>query len=168
LTRPEKLKKYDKCGTVQDLVVSLLSASEDVKMSTQNAASWGYFLTETNQWDKEALSSGGFPLQLLPAEILMPGQTAGTLAHNWFGIPAGITIGHFLLYLFHAANLVPSHYHSKHIIFQALPPLTIRDAFPPLAIVYQVSYIRSSYTHNYITIFIISINYLLKESLISI
>ncbi|XP_011506363.1 PREDICTED: sedoheptulokinase-like [Ceratosolen solmsi marchali] len=91
--KPEKLKKYDKCGTMQDLVVSLLSANDDVKMSTQNAASWGYFLTETNQWDNDALSSGGFPFHLLPAEILMPGQTAGTLAHTWFGIPAGTTIG---------------------------------------------------------------------------
>ena len=62
-------------------------------MSTQNAASWGYFLTEERQWDIEALLSGGFPTHLLPTTILNPGQSAGILAHNWFGIPAGITIG---------------------------------------------------------------------------
>ena len=94
--RPEKLKKYDRCGTVQDLVVSLLCASDDVKMSSQNAASWGYFLTESNQWDTEALSSDGFPFHLLPTEILAPGQPAGKLAHNWFGVPAGVTRGHLL------------------------------------------------------------------------
>ncbi|XP_058803271.1 sedoheptulokinase-like isoform X2 [Phymastichus coffea] len=91
--KPEKLEKYARCGTVQDLVVSLLCGSDEVKMSTQSAASWGYFLTEEKRWDTEALESDGFPLRLLPSEILTPGQPVGTLAHNWFGVPAGVTIG---------------------------------------------------------------------------
>ncbi|XP_043465417.1 sedoheptulokinase-like [Leptopilina heterotoma] len=91
--KPEKLKKYDKCGTVQDLVVSLLCGENEVKMSTQNAASWGYFITEENQWDQEALTKGNFPLRLLPSKILKPGENAGKLTKSWFGIPEDTVIG---------------------------------------------------------------------------
>ncbi|KAJ8680526.1 hypothetical protein QAD02_016313 [Eretmocerus hayati] len=91
--KPEKLEKYDRCGTVQDLVVSLLCGDEVVRMSTQNAASWGYFLTESREWDREALEEGNFPMRLLPTEILDPGRIAGRLAHNWFGVPEGAEIG---------------------------------------------------------------------------
>ena len=62
-------------------------------MSTQNAASWGYYLAEENEWDIEALTQGKFPLRLLPSKILKPGESAGKLSSSWFGIPAGTTIG---------------------------------------------------------------------------
>lgn len=91
--KPEKLNKYNRCGTIQDLVVSLLCKKREVAMSTQNAASWGYFLTEEGQWEMDTLLEGKFPVQLLPSEILASGQAAGQLAHMWFGIPAGIPVG---------------------------------------------------------------------------
>ncbi|KAL7303927.1 hypothetical protein TKK_0004045 [Trichogramma kaykai] len=93
--KPEKLKKYDRCGTVQDLVVSLLcgSAEGPVRMSNQNAASWGYFFTEACDWDREALARGDFPERLLPQEVLGPGESAGRLCRSWFGIPKGVNIG---------------------------------------------------------------------------
>ncbi|XP_012273231.1 sedoheptulokinase [Orussus abietinus] len=90
--KPEKLQKYDRCGTVQDLVVALLCSNDEVVMSTQNAASWGYFLTEKNEWEKTALSESGFPLDLLPSKI-SSGGIAGNLVQTWFGIPAGTPIG---------------------------------------------------------------------------
>lgn len=91
--RPEKLEKYSKCGTVQDLVVQLLCGSEEVTMSTQNAASWGYFLTENGQWEIDAMTEAEFPVNLLPKKILKPGEIAGKLSCTWFGIPAGVPIG---------------------------------------------------------------------------
>ncbi|XP_034942018.1 sedoheptulokinase-like [Chelonus insularis] len=91
--KPEKLEKYNKCGTVQDLVVSLLTGSNEVAISTQNAASWGYFMTEEGQWETEEMMKAGFPVQLLPKIILKPGEVAGKLAQTWFGVPAGVPIG---------------------------------------------------------------------------
>ena len=64
-------------------------------MSTQNAASWGYYLTEENEWDVEALNDGKFPVRLLPSKIFKPGESAGKLVSSWFGIPEGTTIGKY-------------------------------------------------------------------------
>lgn len=91
--RPEKLEIYDTCGTVQDLVVSLLCGNDKVIMSTQNAASWGYFCTEETKWEIQLMSDAGLPVKLLPQTILHPGQNAGQLIKTWFGIPAGVPIG---------------------------------------------------------------------------
>ncbi|XP_044586577.1 sedoheptulokinase-like isoform X1 [Cotesia glomerata] len=91
--KPEKLQKYDRCGTVQDLLVNLLTGSDEITMSTQNAASWGYFLTDQAKWETELMANAGFPVNLLPKSILKPGQVAGKLRHPWFGIPAGVPIG---------------------------------------------------------------------------
>lgn len=91
---------YDKCGTVQDLVVSLLCENDQVSMSTQNAASWGYFLTEQAQWEIEAMAKANFPVKLLPQLILQPGKIAGQLSRTWFGIPAGVPIGNLFILWF--------------------------------------------------------------------
>ncbi|XP_033226647.1 sedoheptulokinase-like isoform X2 [Belonocnema kinseyi] len=91
--KPEKLAKYDRCGTIQDLAVSLLCENNEVTMSTQNAASWGYYLAEENEWDLKALNEGNFPVRLLPSKIFKPGESAGKLKSSWFGIPEGTTIG---------------------------------------------------------------------------
>ena len=64
------------------------------KMSTQNAASWGYFNTETNEWNREILETNAFPVHLLP-DIVQPGSLAGTLKRSWHGIPARIPVGLF-------------------------------------------------------------------------
>lgn len=50
--RPGFLKDYDCAGTIQDFVVAMLCGLARPVMSPQNAASWGYFNTETNQWNK--------------------------------------------------------------------------------------------------------------------
>ncbi|XP_063983315.1 sedoheptulokinase-like [Diachasmimorpha longicaudata] len=91
--KPEKLTKYDRCGTVQDLMVNLLSGAEEVVMSHQNAASFGYFLTEEGKFEVEVMEKGNFPVNLLPRKILKAGETAGHLVQTWFGIPAGVPIG---------------------------------------------------------------------------
>jgi sedoheptulokinase len=38
-------------GTIHDYVVSMLCGLESCVMTGQNAASWGYFNTATNQWN---------------------------------------------------------------------------------------------------------------------
>lgn len=93
IRRPEKLTKYNRCGTVQDLMVALLCGRSEVAISTQNAASWGYFLTEEGRWETDILTENGFPTNILPKEILKPGEAAGTLDQTWFGIPAGTPVG---------------------------------------------------------------------------
>ncbi|XP_043274267.1 sedoheptulokinase-like [Venturia canescens] len=91
--RADKLEKYERCGTVQDLVVKLLCGNDHVIMSTQNAASWGYFMPEEARWETDTLTDAGFPVHLLPDVILEPGKVAGKLVKAWFGIPAGVTVG---------------------------------------------------------------------------
>lgn len=91
--RPEKLSKYNRCGTVQDFLVALLCGKDKVAISTQNAASWGYFMTEENRWETDILEENQFPTKILPVEILKPGESAGCLEQTWFGIPAGTPVG---------------------------------------------------------------------------
>ncbi|XP_012266582.2 sedoheptulokinase-like [Athalia rosae] len=91
--KPEKLSKYNRCGTVQDLVVALLCGRSKVAISTQNAASWGYFQTEEGCWEIDILAENDFPTKILPSEIMKPGQSAGLLQYTWFGIPAGTPVG---------------------------------------------------------------------------
>lgn len=47
------LDDYNCAGTIQDYIVSMLCALDKPVMSTQNAASWGYFNTVDSQWNKE-------------------------------------------------------------------------------------------------------------------
>ncbi|GBN65633.1 Sedoheptulokinase [Araneus ventricosus] len=49
--KPELVAEYDAAGTVQDLVVSMITGLERPVMSAQNAAGWGYFDTETRTWN---------------------------------------------------------------------------------------------------------------------
>ena len=55
--RPSVLKKFDRAGTIMDLVVWCLCREEGratpVLMSAQNAASWGYFDVKSSQWEKD-------------------------------------------------------------------------------------------------------------------
>lgn len=90
--KPEKLKQYDYGATVQDFVVTMLCDLETPVISDQNAASWGYFNTESNEWNIEILKSTGFPVNLLP-KILRSGEFAGKLNSSWNGIPIGTPVG---------------------------------------------------------------------------
>ena len=52
---PESLPKYDRAGTMMDMVVGALCSGGkgEVVMSSQNAVSWGYFNLSSMTWHKE-------------------------------------------------------------------------------------------------------------------
>lgn len=90
--RPEKLQKYNCSGGVQDFAVALLCDMAKPVMSSQIAASWGYFNTTTNSWNANLLEKAGFPVHLLP-KVVKPREIAGKIPVSWFGIPAGTPVG---------------------------------------------------------------------------
>lgn len=51
--RSDFLQKFDRSGTIHDLIVAMLCELDKPVMSVHNAASWGYFDTVTMQWNKE-------------------------------------------------------------------------------------------------------------------
>lgn len=89
---PEFLKSYDAAGTIQDYVVAMLCGLPRPLMSDQNAASWGYFNTQSQSWNLDTLEKAGFPIHLLP-DIAEPGSMAGRTSHTWFEIPKGTQVG---------------------------------------------------------------------------
>ncbi|XP_021784250.2 sedoheptulokinase isoform X2 [Papio anubis] len=89
---PEFLKSYDAAGTIHDYVVAMLCGLPRPLMSDQNAASWGYFNTQSQSWNVEILRSSGFPVHLLP-DIAEPGSVAGRTSHMWLEIPEGTEVG---------------------------------------------------------------------------
>ncbi|XP_034033398.1 sedoheptulokinase isoform X2 [Thalassophryne amazonica] len=90
--RPEFLQDFTAAGTIQDYVVSMLCGLDGCKMTAQNAASWGFFNTSTNQWNIDILKSAGFPLHLLPHPVCS-GGLAGQTCSEWHGVPAGTPVG---------------------------------------------------------------------------
>ena len=50
---PKFVESFDRAGTVMDFVVAALCDLKCPVMSVQNAASWGYFDTSKNEWNKE-------------------------------------------------------------------------------------------------------------------
>ncbi|XP_045382037.1 sedoheptulokinase [Lemur catta] len=90
--RPEFLKSYDAAGTIHDYVVAMLCGLPRPLMSDQNAASWGYFNTQSQSWNSEILKGSGFPIHLLP-DIAEPGSVAGRTSHVWLEIPKGTLVG---------------------------------------------------------------------------
>lgn len=90
--RPEKLSHFNCAGTVQDFMVAMLCNLKRPVMSIQNAASWGYFDTESCSWNKTLLESAGFPVHLLP-DVVESKKVVGQLTEQWHGIPAGTPVG---------------------------------------------------------------------------
>ncbi|XP_071382050.1 sedoheptulokinase [Centroberyx affinis] len=90
--RPEILEDFTAAGTIQDYVVSMLCGLDGCVMTPQNAASWGYFNSTTNQWNNDILEDAGFPLHLLP-QCVASGSLAGQTCSDWHGIPAGTPVG---------------------------------------------------------------------------
>ncbi|XP_070839219.1 sedoheptulokinase [Chaetodon trifascialis] len=90
--RPEFLEDFTVAGTIQDYVVSMLCGLDGCVMTPQNAASWGFFNTSSNQWNTDILKGAGFPLHLLP-QCLPSGGLAGQTCSDWHGIPAGTPVG---------------------------------------------------------------------------
>lgn len=90
--KPEKLKNFEFAATIQDFIVTMLCDLDAPVMSDQNAASWGYFNTEKNEWNYDILKSIDFPLNLLP-KTAKSGEIAGKLNSAWNGIPEGTPVG---------------------------------------------------------------------------
>ncbi|XP_059206938.1 sedoheptulokinase [Centropristis striata] len=90
--RHEFLEDFTAAGTIQDYVVSMLCGLDGCVMTPQNAASWGFFNTSTNQWNTDILKGAGFPLHLLP-QCVPSGGLAGLTCSDWHGIPAGTPVG---------------------------------------------------------------------------
>lgn len=90
--KPDKFKQYNRAATIQDFIVAILCGLDVPIMSDQNAASWGYFNTESLEWNIDILKRISFPITFLP-NIKMSGQVAGELSENWYGIPAGTPVG---------------------------------------------------------------------------
>lgn len=89
---PDFLADYIVAGTIHDYVVSMLCGLEKCVMTAQNAASWGYFNTATNQWNRDILKNFDFPVHLLP-ECVESGSLAGHTCSEWHGIPAHTPVG---------------------------------------------------------------------------
>lgn len=89
--KPDKLKQFQYSGTVQDFIVTMLCDLESPVMSDQNAASWGYYNTDKNEWNIDILKSVEFPVNLLP-KVTKSGQFAGKLNVAWNGIPEGTPV----------------------------------------------------------------------------
>ncbi|XP_010903430.2 sedoheptulokinase isoform X1 [Esox lucius] len=90
--RPGFLSDFTVAGTIHDYVVSMLCGLESCAMTGQNAASWGYFNTATNQWNMDILKDAGFPVHLLP-ECVPSGCIAGQTCCEWHGVPANTPVG---------------------------------------------------------------------------
>ncbi|KAM9384952.1 sedoheptulokinase [Pholidichthys leucotaenia] len=90
--RPEFLEDFTAAGTIQDYVVSMLCGLDGCVMTPQNAASWGFFNTSSNQWNENILKGATFPLHLLP-RVVPSGGLAGQTCAVWHGIPAGTPVG---------------------------------------------------------------------------
>ncbi|XP_040906932.1 sedoheptulokinase [Toxotes jaculatrix] len=90
--RPGFLENFTVAGTIQDYVVSMLCGLDECVMTPQNAASWGFFNTSSNQWNIGILKGAGFPVTLLP-QCVPSGALAGQTCSVWHGIPAGTPVG---------------------------------------------------------------------------
>ena len=50
---PLLIDKFERSGTIMDLLVWLLCGLDEVVMATHNATSWGYYDVVKNQWEME-------------------------------------------------------------------------------------------------------------------
>ncbi|XP_001952623.3 sedoheptulokinase isoform X1 [Acyrthosiphon pisum] len=90
--QPEILSNFNQCGTIQDLIVSILCNQGKSVMSTHNAASWGYFNVTDCSWNIDILTEANFPVHLLPS-VVQPGINVGTLYETIYNIPKGAVVG---------------------------------------------------------------------------
>jgi len=88
---PEFLKRYDRFGTVMDLIVSMILDLDEPVMTDQNAGSFGYFDPLGMVWNRQVLQEAGFPTHFLP-QVVASTESAGSLPRDWFDIPAGTPV----------------------------------------------------------------------------
>jgi len=84
------LAGFDRCGTIMDLVVSLLLGLDRPITSPQVAASMGCFWTDEG-WDEKALTGAGLSINLLP-RVGESGDLVGVMTKAWCGIPIGVKV----------------------------------------------------------------------------
>lgn len=89
--RPELMQRFDRAGTIQDMLVAMLCQLDRPVTSTQLAASWGYFDTVSGTWNSDQLSAAGLPSGLLP-DVAPPCRRAGSLNGAWYGVPSGTPV----------------------------------------------------------------------------
>lgn len=89
---PKTIESMDCASTIADFLVAILCDLDVPKMSPQSAASWGYFNTELNEWNRNILESAHFPIHLLP-DIAKAGTLVGTITKSWYSIPSGVSVG---------------------------------------------------------------------------
>lgn len=77
----------------------MLCDLDTVKMSTQSAASWGYYNTERNEWNINLLKNAKFPVHFLP-EVTQPNVVAKNLKYSWHNIPIGVPVGSYIPFFF--------------------------------------------------------------------
>jgi len=101
-------------------------------MSTQLAASWGYFNTEKKEWNLEILKSAGFPTSFLP-QVVDAGKCAGKLRNIWHLVPEGTPIiaglGDFQCSVF--STLEKQNEASLNISTSAQLAFVMKDGFVP-------------------------------------
>lgn len=90
--KPESLAKFNCAGTIQDFAVAMLCDLKKPIMSPQNAASWGYFNCQDNEWNTSILKDCGFPIHFLP-DVVKDSDFVGRLIDDWHSIPKGTPIG---------------------------------------------------------------------------
>jgi len=88
--RPTFLTGFDRCGTIMDLVVSLLLDLDRPVTSPQVATSMGYFWAGEG-WDEKALTGAGLSINLLPW-VGESGDLVGMMTKAWCGIPLGVKV----------------------------------------------------------------------------
>lgn len=89
------MNNYNQCGTIQDLIVSVLCNKGKPIMSTHNAASWGYFNVLDCSWNTDILIKAHFPVHLLPS-VVPPGTNFGTLYDTIYNIPKDAIVGNLM------------------------------------------------------------------------
>lgn len=81
-------------ATIMDYLTMRLCGNHAPVTDASNAASWGIFDLQKNQWDSSAANALGIPERLLP-ELKKTGETVGCLSKEWseiLGLPAGIPV----------------------------------------------------------------------------
>ncbi len=85
---------YRHAATIMDYFAALLAAQDHPVTEATNAASWGLWQRERQDWNREAIRLLGIPEAILPA-IVPAGTIIGKLCADWaakLGLTAGIPV----------------------------------------------------------------------------
>ena len=92
---PSYVAGFDKCGTIHDYLVYLLTGGKETFTDPSDAASWGMFDLRSRDWDLDKVRRAGINAELLP-KVSPAGSVVGALttevANRW-GLPSGVYVG---------------------------------------------------------------------------